>query len=410
MKIGYSLSSEEMQPIDMVRWAQQAEGAGFSGIAISDHFHPWTNRQGQSPFVWNVLGALAAVTDLRIGTSVTCPTVRIHPAIIAQAAATTAAMAPGRFFFGVGSGENLNEHILGDRWPETDVRLDMLRESIEVMRKLWTGDQVSHHGEHYTVENARLYTLPDEPPPVIISGFGPKAVKLAAEIGDGYFGTSPDEGARSTPTTRRGGTGPKMALMKVCWGPDEQKAKELAHEIWPNIGVSRRAEPGAADAGALRAGVGEGDASTTSPRPSAAGPTRRCTSRRSAVRGGGLRRGVRPADRLGPGGLLQVLDRRGRAATSDQAAAPGVGSDPARSSARADSACDHTSGDVAERLATRRGRTPRAASGGARRHRALGPGACFLGRPSTASAVTAHHEAGTNGASPALKPSLPSGG
>jgi G6PDH family F420-dependent oxidoreductase len=237
VKIGYSLSSEEMQPIDMVRWARQAEGAGFSGIAISDHFHPWTNRQGQSPFVWNVLGALAAVTDLRIGTSVTCPTVRIHPAIIAQAAATTAAMAPGRFFFGVGSGENLNEHILADRWPETDVRLDMLRESIEVIRKLWTGDQVSHHGEHYTVENARLYTLPDEPPPVIISGFGPKAVQLAAEIGDGYFGTSPEKELLDT-YDKAGGTGPKMALMKVCWGPDEQKAKELAHEIWPNIGMS----------------------------------------------------------------------------------------------------------------------------------------------------------------------------
>ncbi len=237
MKIGYSLSSEEMQPIDMVRWAHQAEDAGFSGIAISDHFHPWTNRQGQSPFVWNVLGALATVTDLRIGTSVTCPTVRIHPAIIAQAAATTAAMAPGRFFFGVGSGENLNEHILADRWPETDVRLDMLREAIEVMRKLWTGDQVSHHGEHYTVENARLYTLPDEPPPVIISGFGPKAVELAAEIGDGYFGTAPEKELLDA-YQKAGGNGPKMALMKVCWGTDEQQAKELAHEIWPNVGLS----------------------------------------------------------------------------------------------------------------------------------------------------------------------------
>jgi G6PDH family F420-dependent oxidoreductase len=237
MKIGYSLSSEEMNPTDMVRWGRRAEDAGFFGIAISDHFHPWTNRQGQSPFVWNVLGALAATTSVRIGTSVTCPTVRIHPAIIAQAAATTAAMAPGRFFFGVGSGENLNEHILGDRWPETDVRLNMLRESIEVMRGMWTGDQYSHHGEHYTVENARLYTLPDEPPPVIISGFGPKAVQLAAEIGDGYFGTAPEKELLDG-YDQGGGKGPKMALMKVCWGPDEHAARQLAHEIWPNVGVS----------------------------------------------------------------------------------------------------------------------------------------------------------------------------
>jgi G6PDH family F420-dependent oxidoreductase len=238
VKIGYSLSSEEMHPSDMVRWGAQAEAAGFSGIAISDHFHPWTNRQGQSPFVWDVLGALTAVThDLRLGTSVTCPTVRIHPAILAQATATTQAMARGRFFFGVGSGEALNEHILGDRWPEVDVRLDMLREAVAVMRRLWTGEQVSHHGDHYTVENARIYTLPDRPPPVIVSGFGPKAAQLAAEIGDGYFGTQPSSELLET-YEQAGGTGPKLALMKVCWGPDEPAARALAHELWPTIGVS----------------------------------------------------------------------------------------------------------------------------------------------------------------------------
>jgi G6PDH family F420-dependent oxidoreductase len=236
MKIGYSLSSEELNPRDMVRWAREAEDAGFSSVAISDHFHPWTDRQGNSPFVWSVLGAIAATTGLRLGTSVTCPTVRIHPAILAQATATTAVMAPGRFFFGVGSGENLNEHILGDRWPEVDVRLDMLRESIEVMRKLWTGEQVSHHGEHYTVENARIYTAPDEPPPVIVSGFGPKAARLAGEIGDGYFGTSPESDLLET-YAEAGGAGSKFALMKACWGEDAQAAKELAHEIWPQVGV-----------------------------------------------------------------------------------------------------------------------------------------------------------------------------
>jgi G6PDH family F420-dependent oxidoreductase len=163
--------------------------------------------------------------------------VRIHPAVVAQAAATTAVMAPGRFTFGVGSGEALNEHILGDRWPEVDVRLDMLREAVEIIRRLWTGEQVSHHGAHYTVENARLYTVPDEPPPIVVSGFGPKAVKLAAEIGDGYFGTSPDSELLDT-FAREGGEGTKLALMKVCWGQDQQAARELAHELWPTIGVT----------------------------------------------------------------------------------------------------------------------------------------------------------------------------
>ena len=237
MKIGYALSSEEMGPTDMVRWGAEAEQAGFSGIAVSDHFHPWTDRQGQSPFVWNVLGALAhATTRVGLATSVTCPTVRIHPVVCAQAAATTAKMAPGRFSFGVGSGEALNEHILGDRWPEAEVRLEMLREAVEVIRRLWTGENVSHHGEHYTVENARLYTVPDEPPPIIVSGFGPKAVGLAAEIGDGYFGTSPD-GDLLASYEDAGGKGPKLALMKVCWGDDEQAARRLAHELWPTTGV-----------------------------------------------------------------------------------------------------------------------------------------------------------------------------
>lgn len=237
MEIGYSLSSEEMHPRDMVRWGRMAEQAGFSGIAISDHYHPWTDRQGQSPFVWAVLGALAATTDLPIGTSVTCPTVRIHPAVVAQATATTAAMAPGRFFFGVGSGEALNEHILGTHWPETDVRLEMLVEAIEIIRALWTGDQVSHRGRHYTVENARLYTVPEQPPPVIVSGFGSKAVQVAADVGDGLFGTAPTSDLLDE-YTKAGGRGRKLALMKVCWGPDEADARKLAHEMWPTTGLS----------------------------------------------------------------------------------------------------------------------------------------------------------------------------
>src|SRR5215213_5445744 len=192
MKIGCFLSSEECGPLELVARAKRAEQAGFHALWISDHYHPWNDAQGHSPFVWSVIGAIAEATDLPVTTGVTCPTVRIHPAIIAQAAATSAVMLEGRFHLGVGSGEALNEHILGDRWPEADVRLEMLEEAIEVIRTLWQGGQQSHHGRHYTVENARVYDLPDERPPILVSGFGPKAIKLAAKIGDGFCTTSPD--------------------------------------------------------------------------------------------------------------------------------------------------------------------------------------------------------------------------
>jgi coenzyme F420-dependent glucose-6-phosphate dehydrogenase len=168
--LGYALSGEEHPPLDLVRHAAAAEEAGFAYALVSDHFHPWVDKQGHSPFVWSVIGGIAQATEhLRLGTGVTCPTIRVHPAIIAQAAATSAAMLPGRFFLGVGTGENLNEHVLGDRWPEGEVRLEMLEEAIEVIRLLWQGGYQSHHGRYYTVEEARIYTLPDEPPPIYLA-------------------------------------------------------------------------------------------------------------------------------------------------------------------------------------------------------------------------------------------------
>src|SRR5437870_9893566 len=161
--IGYTLSGEEHGPRELVSYARRAEEAGFDFASISDHFHPWVDRQGNSPFVWAVLGGVAEATEsLRVGTGVTCPTTRIHPTIVAHAAATAAAMLPGRFFLGVGSGENLNEHVHGDPWPAADERQDMLEEAIDVIRLLWQGGYRTHRGRHYTVENARLYTLPDE--------------------------------------------------------------------------------------------------------------------------------------------------------------------------------------------------------------------------------------------------------
>jgi G6PDH family F420-dependent oxidoreductase len=235
MKIGYFLSCEEFGPHELVAQARAAEEAGFHGLWISDHYHPWLDAQGHSPFVWGVIGALAqATTRMPVTTAVTCPTVRIHPAVIAQAAATAAVQLDGRFGLGVGSGEALNEHILGDAWPEADVRLEMLEESLEVIRALWSGEVVNHRGAHYRVQHARLYTLPDSPPPLLVSGFGPKSVELAGRIGDGYVTTMPD-GDLIARFRAAGGTGkPVQAGTKVCYGSDEAESVRTVHRIWPN--------------------------------------------------------------------------------------------------------------------------------------------------------------------------------
>jgi len=233
MRIGCFLSCEEFGPGELVEQARRAEAAGFHALWISDHYHPWNDEQGHSAFVWSVIGALSEATSLPVTTGVTCPTVRIHPAVIAQAAATSGVMLEGRFNVGLGSGEALNEHILGSHWPEADVRLEMLEEAVEVMRTLWSGGQRSHRGRHYTVENARIYDLPDEPPPLLVSGFGPKAVRLAARIGDGFVTTSPDKDSIELYRSE-GGKGPVHAGTKVCFMADEDEARATAHRLWPN--------------------------------------------------------------------------------------------------------------------------------------------------------------------------------
>jgi G6PDH family F420-dependent oxidoreductase len=229
---GYWLSSEEHPPLDLVRDAVRAEELGFEYAMISDHFHPWLDDQGNSAFVWSVIGGIAARTErLRLGTGVTCPTIRIHPAIVAQAAATSAAMLPGRFFLGVGTGENLNEHVTGARWPAPDERLDLLEESIEVMRLLWQGGEQTYRGRRYTVDHARLYTLPDEPIPVAVAAAKPLAAELAARAGDALVTTTPDaelvEKYRSS-----GGRGPAYGQVQLCWAEDERTAQETVHRLW----------------------------------------------------------------------------------------------------------------------------------------------------------------------------------
>lgn len=231
-EIGAFLSSEEHDPRSLIAQAQMAEAAQMRGVFVSDHFHPWIDAQGQSPFVWSVIGAIGATTSLPVMTGVTCPSVRIHPAVLAQAAATSQCLLEGRFVFGVGSGEALNEHILGDRWPSAATRLDMLEEAVEIMRKLWEGGLVTHHGRHYTVETARLYTLPDSPPRIAVSAFGPEAAEVAARIGDGLVTVKPGRELLDEYRSH-GGKGKSVAALKVCWDRDEGRAKKLAHQLWP---------------------------------------------------------------------------------------------------------------------------------------------------------------------------------
>lgn len=236
MRLGYFLSCEEHEPRALVEQAVLAEEAGFDALWISDHFHPWNNEQGQSPFVWGIIGALSRATRLPVMTAVTCPTMRMSPVITAQAAATASSLLEGRFRLGVGTGEALNEHIHGDPWPNADIRLEMLEEAVEVMRRLWTGEQVDHRGRHYTVDNARIYTLGPEPPEVWVSGFGPKATELAGRIGDGYVTTSPDRDLLDLFEQTSGGK-PAGASFKAAYAATEEEGVEHAHRLWANAGL-----------------------------------------------------------------------------------------------------------------------------------------------------------------------------
>jgi G6PDH family F420-dependent oxidoreductase len=237
MRIGYFLSCEEYTPAQLVEQARLAQDAGFQGLWISDHYHPWNDAQGQSPFVWSLIGALSQVVTIPVTTAVTCPIMRIHPAVVAQAAATSAVLHDGRFVLGIGTGEALNEHITGERWPFAGERLEMLEEAVDVMRRLWEGDFVTHRGKHYTVEQARLYTLPAEPPKVYVSAFGPKAIDLAARIGDGYISTSPDGDLVRQFRELGGGDKPAQGGFKGCWAPTEEEGVETAHRLWGTSGV-----------------------------------------------------------------------------------------------------------------------------------------------------------------------------
>ena len=237
MEIGYWLSSEEHAPSELVANAKRAEDAGFSYVLISDHFHPWVNAQGHSPFVWGVIGAIAQATErLRLGTAVTCPLIRMHPVLVAQAAATSALLMEGRFFLGVGTGEALNEHVTGARWPRPDERLDMLDEALEIITKLWRGEYETYRGRHYTVEQARVYDVPDHPPELIVAAAAEQAAKLAAKWGDGMISTSPDREVVDA-YKHAGGSEPIYGKVTGCFAASKEDALRIALERQPNTAI-----------------------------------------------------------------------------------------------------------------------------------------------------------------------------
>lgn len=240
MKLGYHLSSEEHNAQELINLAIKAENAGFEFLTISDHFHPWVDAQGQSPFVWSTIGGISQVTKkIRIITAVTCPIERIHPVIISQAAATCAQLLPGRFHLGIGTGENLNEHVTGNAWPKIKERQERIQEAVEIIRKLWSGEYLSFEGKFFTVDEARLYSLPKILPEIYMAASGPKSAAISGQISDGLISTSPKKEIIESFESNGGKGKPKYAQVAVCFDKDEQKAKEIAFKYWPTKGLPR---------------------------------------------------------------------------------------------------------------------------------------------------------------------------
>jgi G6PDH family F420-dependent oxidoreductase len=232
VRVGYNLMCELHGPNELLAQAERAEAAGFDFVTISDHFHPWLFSHPHSPYSWSVLGALAARTSrIELISLVTCPIIRYHPAIVAQKAATVAVMSGGRFHLGVGAGENLNEHVVGQGWPPVHVRHEMLDEAIEIIRTLWSGGYHRHRGRHYRVDDARLFTLPDQPPPLYVAVSGPASVALAARAGDGIVAIDPSpELVRAFDAGARPGL-PKVGQQAVSVG-DESTARADARRTF----------------------------------------------------------------------------------------------------------------------------------------------------------------------------------
>lgn len=246
--IGYAAMFEQFHPTDLLRWSKLAEDNGFASVMASDHFQPWTPEQGQSAFVWAWMGALGAETRLRFGTGVTPPGFRYHPAIIAQAAATLEAMYPGRFWLGLGAGEALNEHVVGEYWPEAPARLSRLMESIEVIRKLFTGKKVKFSGEYIKLENTQLWTLPEKAPPIYVATSGPLMSERTGRYTDGIITVGAadekigmlmgrfEKGARAA--GKDPAQMPRIIQLHVSWAESDEAAIDQAVKEWPNGGMN----------------------------------------------------------------------------------------------------------------------------------------------------------------------------
>jgi G6PDH family F420-dependent oxidoreductase len=236
--LGYWLSSEEHHARSLVDHAVRAEAAGFGSAMISDHFHPWTPTQGNAPFVWGVLGAIAQATEhLVVGTGVSAAVHRTHPLMLAHAAATAAVLMPGRFFLGLGTGERLNEQITGERFPRAGERRHMLEEAVDVIRRLWAGDDVVHRGEWFNVEHAQLFTRPATPPDLFIAAGGSRSAVTAGRLGDGLIGVAPDPTLVEAFETAGGRGKPRYAQLHICWAESEATARQTALRWWPQAGL-----------------------------------------------------------------------------------------------------------------------------------------------------------------------------
>ncbi|MDQ6649273.1 MAG: TIGR03557 family F420-dependent LLM class oxidoreductase [Actinomycetota bacterium] len=245
--IGYAAMLEQFHPTELVGYCARAEQAGFQGVMAADHFQPWVPAQGQAAFVWNVLTAIGERTAGDFGPGVTCPSFRFHPAVVAQAAATIEAMYPGRFWLGLGSGEALNEHITGGYWPEAPERLVRMWEAIEIIQKLFSGKDVKHSGRFFTLETTRLWTMPPQPPPILVATAGPITAKRTGRQADGIITPGAtvekvagifakfDEGAREA--GKDPATMPKVLQLHLSWAPTDEEALASAMTEWPNGGM-----------------------------------------------------------------------------------------------------------------------------------------------------------------------------
>jgi G6PDH family F420-dependent oxidoreductase len=245
-QIGYAAMSEQFHPTELVDLCRTAEAAGFVGTMAADHFQPWVPAQGHAPFVWNLLTAVGAATTADLGPGVTCPSFKMHPAMVAQASATLAAMYPGRHWLGLGSGEALNEHVVGGYWPEAPERLRRMWEAVDIITKLFSGKEVKHAGEFFTLEKTKLWTL-DEAPPIYIATAGPVTAKRTGRQVDGIItpGATLEkvggildkfaEGAREA--GKDPDTMPKILQLHLSWAPTHAEAVAHAMTEWPNGGM-----------------------------------------------------------------------------------------------------------------------------------------------------------------------------